>query len=58
MTALGKGLGPVKFSFNNDGPGHGTATVVVPAPGTWTLTAQIRTDQTTDYAATTVYSVR
>lgn len=59
LTERSKGLGPVKFSFIDEGPGHGTAVaVVVPAPGTWTLTAQVRTDQTTDYAATTTYTVR
>ncbi len=59
LTERSKGLGPVKFSFAGTGKGRGTATnVVVPAPGTWTLTVQIRTDETTDYAATTTYTVR
>jgi copper transport protein len=59
LTERGTGLGPVNFSFANAGPGRGTASaVVVPAPGTWTLTAQVRTDQITDYSATTVYTVR
>jgi len=59
MTEPSTGLGPVNFSFTNAGPGRATASaVVVPAPGTWTLTAQVRTDETTDYSATTTYAVR
>lgn len=58
LTEPSKGLGPVNFVFSGDGKGRGTASVVVPAAGTWTLTTQIRTDQTTDYSATTTYSVR
>ena len=59
LTERSSGLGPVNFSFANAGPGRGTAAaVVVPAPGTWTLTAQVRTDETTDYSATTTYTVR
>jgi copper transport protein len=58
LTERTKGLGPVRFSFVGVGPGHGTAaSVVVPAPGRWTLTTHIRTDQSTDYAATTTYTV-
>jgi len=53
-----KGLGPVLFVFTPKKAGDGTVAVVVPAPGTWTLTAQVRTDETTDYSATTVYTVR
>jgi copper transport protein len=59
LTEPSTGLGPVNFSFANAGPGRGTASaVVVPAPGTWTLTAQVRTDEITDYSATTTYTVR
>jgi len=58
LTEPGTGLGPVNFSFAGAGPGRATAAaVVVPAPGTWTLTAQVRTDQITDYSATTTYTV-
>ena len=40
------------------GPGHGTADgVVVPGTGTWTLTVQVHTDPTTDYAAATSFQV-
>ena len=54
-----KGLGPVQIVFSPTDAGTGTAAaVVVPEPGTWTLTAQVRTDETTDYSATTVYAVR
>jgi copper transport protein len=54
-----KKLGPVTFALPLLAPGHGSAeSVVVPAPGTWTLTVQIRTDETTDYAATATYPVR
>jgi copper transport protein len=54
-----KGLGPVEVIFTSTGAGDGSAAaVVVPEAGTWTLTAQIRTDETTDYSATTVYPVR
>jgi copper transport protein len=59
LTERSTGLGPVNFSFTKAGPGRGTASaVVVPAPGTWTLTAQIRTDESTDYSATISYTVR
>ena len=58
LTERSTGLGPVNFSFAGAGPGRATAAaVVVPAPGTWTLTAQVRTDQITDYSATTTYTV-
>jgi copper transport protein len=58
LTERSTGLGPVNFSFAGAGPGRGTAAaVVVPAPGTWTLTAQVRTDEITDYSATTTYTV-
>jgi copper transport protein len=54
-----KGLGPVTFQLPVLAPGHASAeAVVVPSPGTWTLTVQIRTDETTDYAATATYPVR
>ena len=59
MVERSKDLGPVTFDFDDTGPGHGTAAdVVVPSPGRWTLTVQVRTDATTDYAATTAYTVR
>ena len=59
LTERSKGLGPVKFTFTPTGPGNGTAAaVVLPAAGTWTLVTQVRTDETTDYSTTTVYSVR
>ena len=58
LTEPGTGLGPVNFTFAGAGPGRATAApVVVPAPGTWTLTAQVLTDQITDYSATTTYTV-
>jgi copper transport protein len=58
LTERSTGLGPVNFSFASAGPGRATAAaVVVPAPGTWTLTAQVRTDELTDYSATTTYTV-
>jgi copper transport protein len=54
-----KGLGPVRFSFTTLAPGHAAAAnVIVPSPGRWTLTTQVRTDATTDYAATATYTVR
>lgn len=53
------GLGPISFGFAPTGPGHGTAPgVVLPQAGRWTLNVQIRTDATTDYSATTSFSVR
>ena len=59
LTERSSGLGPVNFSFAGAGPGRATApAVVVPAPGTWTLTAQVRTDEITDYSDTTTYTVR
>lgn len=58
LTERSTGLGPVNFSFAGAGPGRATAAaVVVPAPGTWTLTAQVRTDEITDYSAATTYTV-
>ncbi|HEY6797119.1 MAG TPA: CopD family protein, partial [Kineosporiaceae bacterium] len=51
--------GPVRFSFTPIADGVGLASgVVVPSAGRWTLTVQVLTDATTDYAATTSYSVR
>jgi copper transport protein len=51
-------LGPIRFTFAPTGTGHATAEAIpVPAAGTWTLTAQIHTDATTDYAATATYTV-
>ena len=58
LTRADNQLGPVRFTFAPTGPGHATATdVVVPGPGTWTLTVQVHTDATTDYAATTSFEV-
>jgi copper transport protein len=54
-----KGLGPITFTFTNAAPGHGVGDrVVVPAAADWTLTVQVHTDATTDYAATTTLTVR
>ncbi|HET9657468.1 MAG TPA: hypothetical protein VFP72_19105, partial [Kineosporiaceae bacterium] len=51
-------LGPIRFTFAPTGDGHATAEgIAVPAAGTWTLTAQVHTDATTDYAATATYTV-
>jgi copper transport protein len=59
LVERAKGLGPVRFSFTVLAPGHGTASqVIVPAPGRWTLTVQVQTDATTDYAATATYPVQ
>lgn len=54
-----EGLGPVRFSFADTGPGHGAATgVVVPARGTWRLSLIVRVGETSGYAGTTSYEVR
>jgi copper transport protein len=59
LVERAKGLGPVNFELPVLAPGHGSSeAVVVPSPGTWTLTVQIRTDETTDYSATASYPVR
>ena len=59
MTTRGDAAGPVRFRFTPTGPGHGTADgVVVPGPGRWTLSIDVQTDASTDYAATTTYEVR
>jgi copper transport protein len=53
------GLGPITFTFINAAPGHGVGDrVVIPAAGQWTLTVQVHTDAATDYAATSVLTVR
>jgi hypothetical protein len=58
LTQPGPGGAPVRFVFADTGPGHGTATaVIVPRPGPWTLTIQVHTDATTDYAASVQYEV-
>ena len=52
-------LGPITFPFTNAATGHGVGDrVVIPAAGHWTLTIQVHTDTTTDYAATTTLTVR
>ena len=54
-----KGLGPVRFVFADTGPGHGTAEgVAVPGEGSWTLTVQVKTDDTTSYAGAVTFPVR
>jgi copper transport protein len=59
LEEAAKGLGPVRFTYANTGPGHGTApAVVVPGSGRWTLTVQIVTPDGDDYAAATTYTVR
>jgi copper transport protein len=59
LVNTGMGLGPVRFTFANAGPGRGIANgVVVPGPGRWSLTLEVHTDATTDYAATATYEVR
>jgi copper transport protein len=50
---------PVRATFTTDAAWEATADdVVVPSAGRWKLTVQVRTDQTTDYAATTTYTVQ
>jgi copper transport protein len=52
------GAGPVRFSVTPIADGEGLASaVVVPSAGRWTLTVQVLTDATTDYAATISYLV-
>jgi copper transport protein len=59
LVERGKGLGPVRFTLTPLAPGHASAAnVIVPSPGRWTLTTQVMTDATTDYAATATYTVR
>jgi copper transport protein len=54
-----KGLGPITFTFTNAAPGHAVGDrVVVPAAADWTVTIQVHTNATTDYAATTTLTVR
>jgi copper transport protein len=54
-----KGLGPITFTFTNAAPGHAVGDrVVIPAAADWTVTIQVHTDATTDYAATTTLTVR
>jgi copper transport protein len=50
--------GPVSLTFTPVADGEGVATGVVPSAGRWKLTVQILTSATTDYAATTAYTVR
>jgi len=53
------GLGPVRVAFVDTGPGHATGRgVVLPGPGHWVLTLQIRVGDTQGYAATTAWDVR
>lgn len=50
--------GPVRLTFTPVADGEAVATgVVVPSRGRWTLTVQVLTDASTDYAATTAYRV-
>jgi copper transport protein len=58
--SAGAGEGGVQLTFAPaGGVGQAVASgVVVPSAGDWTLTVQVLTDATTDYAATTSYSVR
>jgi copper transport protein len=59
LVERSKGLGPVRFTLTVLAPGHASAAnVIVPSPGRWTLTTQVMTDATTDYAATATYTVR
>jgi len=59
LTRTGDQGGAVRMTFAMTGPGQAVATgVVVPSAGEWTLTVQVLTDATTDYAATTSYRVR
>jgi copper transport protein len=59
LSRQGDSAGAVALTFARGTPGQAVANgVVVPWAGVWTLTVQIRTDATTDYAATTAYSVR
>ena len=59
VSAPSRGHPPARFTFTDAGPGHGIAQhVVVPAPGLWVLTVHVDPDATTDYAATTTYTVR
>jgi copper transport protein len=57
LTRAGETV-PVRITFAATGDGEATATAVVPTAGRWTLTVQVLTDATTDYAATTSYLVR
>jgi copper transport protein len=59
LSRRGYSTGPVAVTFAAGGVGQAVASgVVVPTAGDWTLTVQVLTDSTTDYAATTTYSVR
>jgi copper transport protein len=53
------GAGPVRQQFAPIADGEAVAAnVVVPEAGRWTMTVQVLTDATTDYAATAAYTVR
>lgn len=52
------GTGPVRQQFAPIADGEAVASgVVVPEAGRWTMTVQVLTDATTDYAATAAYTV-
>ena len=48
----------VDVMFSPGAPGEGSANVIVPSPGRWTLTVHIVTDSTTDFAGAVTYTVR
>ncbi|HEX2808640.1 MAG TPA: CopD family protein, partial [Kineosporiaceae bacterium] len=59
LTRQNTSTGPVRVTFTPDGDGQAHASgVIVPSAGRWTLTTQVATDLTTDYSATTTYTVR
>jgi copper transport protein len=59
LTRQSTSTGPVRITFTPDGDGQAHASgVIVPAAGRWTLTTQVATDLTTDYSASTTYTVR
>lgn len=48
----------VDVMFSPGAAGEGSANVVIPSAGKWTLTVHIVTDATTDFAAAATYTVR
>jgi copper transport protein len=48
----------VDVMFSPRAPGEGSASVIVPSAGKWTLTVHIVTDSTTDFAGAVTYTVR
>ena len=48
----------VDVMFSPGAPGEGSANVILPSSGRWTLTVHIVTDSTTDFAGAVTYTVR